>query len=100
MGAVVMNGDLISREALLAELSKRLSIVDMVGVAEIVESVPAVEAEPVVHAHWVRLTPDQKLSPFSDRTHSCSKCGKHGYKWYDRCWSCGAHMDEEVSDES
>lgn len=54
------------------------------------------EFEPVVHAHWVRLTPDQKLSPFSDRTHSCSKCGKHGYKWYDRCWSCGAVMDEKV----
>lgn len=54
------------------------------------------ESEPVVHAHWVKLTPDQKLSPFSDRTHSCSKCGKHGCKWYDRCWSCGAIMDEKV----
>lgn len=54
------------------------------------------ESEPVVHAHWVRLTPDQLSSPWSDRNYSCSKCGKHGYKWYDRCWSCGAVMDEKV----
>lgn len=44
------SGDLISRSALLDELSRRLSIVDMVSVAEIVESVPAVDAESVVHA--------------------------------------------------
>lgn len=43
-----MSGDLISRSEVLAALSSRLSIVDMIRVAEIVESVPAVEAEPVV----------------------------------------------------
>lgn len=52
------SGDLISRSALLNELSKKLSIVDMIGVAEIVESIPAVEAEPVVRcgdcADWYR----------------------------------------------
>ena len=43
-----MSGDLIGRSEVLAALSSRLSIVDMVRVAEIVESVPAVEAESVV----------------------------------------------------
>ena len=38
------SGDLISRSAVLAALSRKLSIVDMIGVAGIVESVPAVEA--------------------------------------------------------
>lgn len=37
----MVKDDLISRQAVLAALSSRLSIVNMVGVAEIVESVPA-----------------------------------------------------------
>lgn len=36
-----MRDDLISRQAVLDALSRKLSIVNMVGVAEIVESVPA-----------------------------------------------------------
>ena len=87
--------DLISRQAVLAALSSRLSIVDMVSVAEIVESVPGVEAEPVVHAHWgLRdLCGDGcSLIPY------CSNCGEHDGVGYERCPHCGAHMDEEVSE--
>ena len=104
-----MSGDLISREDVLRVFYSKEPIVqgehDGMGmlahalwrhIREAVEAIPTVECEPVVHAHWVRLAPDQRMSPFSDRTHSCSKCGKHGYKWYDRCWSCGAVMDEKV----
>lgn len=85
--------DLISRSAVLAALSSRLSIVNMIGVAEIVESVPAVEAEPVVHAHWIWL---------EDELHECSACG--GWECFvdcdtrDYCPQCGAHMDEEVAE--
>lgn len=93
-----MNGDLIYREDALNALKGVIARTGLYGVSieVVLANVPAVEAEPVVHAHWAKLPPDQRMSPFSDRTHSCSKCGKHGYKWYDRCWSCGAVMDEKV----
>lgn len=97
--------DLISRSALLAELSRRLSIVDMVSVAEIVESVPAVEAEPVVHAHWVSEI--VKKCDWKGRKrdyyqpYSCPVCHtpdlRKGESKY--CSECGAHMDEEVAHE-
>lgn len=90
-------GDLISRSAVLAALSSRLSIVDMIRVAEIVESVPAVELakrKPRVRAHWINEGQHRR----------CSACGKR----YPRspqhkpginlCSACGAHMDEEVSE--
>lgn len=48
----MVKDDLISRRAVLAALSSRLSIVDMIGVAEIVE---AVEAEPSGEIPYERL---------------------------------------------
>lgn len=78
-------------ECALAALSSRLSIVDMVRVAKIVESVPAVEAEPVVHARWTFTSLDQ-IAP------NCSHCGAQSIMGYSRCPHCGAHMDEEVAD--
>ena len=65
---------------------------------EILGKAPLVEAEPVVHAHWVRLTPDQK-DYFTDYTHYCSKCGEWGKKHYKRCRECGAVMDEKMPPE-
>ena len=54
--------------------------------------------EPVVHAHWVKLTPDQR-DYFTDYTHCCSKCGEWGKKHYKRCRECGAVMDEKMPPE-
>ena len=86
--------DLISRSALLVELGRRLSIVDMLTVAEIVGEIPCVDAEPVVHAHWIPA-PD-----IGDCCYRCSRCGKHRDSYIDEdgdhCARCGAHMDEEV----
>ena len=53
------------------------------------------EVEPVIHAHWVKLTPDQKHF-FTDYTHCCSNCGGYGRKNYKCCPQCEAKMDEKV----
>lgn len=93
-----MSGDLISRSELLKELSSRLTIVELLGVAEIVGDIPTVEAEPVVHAHWVI----ERWSSGYIKRCSCSNCGNHPRDAYDPpkyCDNCGAHMDEEVADE-
>lgn len=69
---------------------------------EIIAKAPIVEAEPVVHAHWI---PNQGCSDmYGVRViFDCSNCGgqvsHHGYVCPDkRCKFCGAHMDEEVAD--
>lgn len=98
-------GDLISRSALLEELTKRLSIVQRVGVEEIVASVPAVEAEPVVHAHWVAETYGTYIPVEYDENgdlvvhkytrYKCSVCGRIEREEEAYC-NCGAYMDERV----
>lgn len=65
--------DLISRRAMLAALSSRLSIVDMVGVAEIVESVPAVDAEPVVRCGECKYGDDEGGTALNFRVCKLSK---------------------------
>lgn len=110
-----MAGDLISREDALRVFYNKEPLVqgehDGMGmlahalwrhIREAVEAIPAVEAEPVVHAHWV---PEEG---FRDRyvittIFSCSNCrGRtvvHGVTCRDkRCKHCGAHMDEEVAE--
>lgn len=60
-------------------------------VMEYAEYIPAVEAEPVVHAHWIC-----DCEPY----HICSNC-RHKFSLFDRvprCPNCGAHMDEEVAE--
>lgn len=104
-----MSGDLISRSALLNELGCKLSIIDMLGVAEIVGGIPTVEAEPVVHAHWE----DVYGGKYANQRYRCSRCKKKAQyrlerdlllSWKEvqeltpRCPYCGAHMDEEVAD--
>ena len=62
---------------------------------EIIAKAPIVEAEPVVHAHWVDR-PDGAYR-------ICSNCRsgvptmQRPLAWL-RCPVCGAHMDEEVAD--
>jgi hypothetical protein len=72
------------------------------SVLEYAENLPRVEAEPVVHAHWIPV----EGGGFRDMVltiSECSNCGgqvsHHGYACPDKyCKHCGAHMDEEVAD--
>ena len=101
-----MSGDLISRgelEKALSELGRMYieGIVDDKAylpeqrVYEVLRSIPAVEAEPVVHAHWIR---SGQIIYGGSRCFNdyCSRCGARGYDDMKRCPECGAHMDEEV----
>lgn len=50
----------------------------------------AVEAEPVVHAHWIEHDDELGLSV------ECSACHIETCGESPRCPVCGAHMDEEA----
>lgn len=55
---------------------------------------PTVDAEPVIHAHWVdRKAISGKQLPF------CSKCRRTGIYRTMYCSCCGAKMDEVVEHE-
>lgn len=106
---VQKNGDLISRE----ELEKALSMVGRMyidGIAddkaylqeqrvyEVLRNARAIEAEPVVHAHWVKNWCDNNL--IGHEYEECSACGcsmLDTNQFWDskRCPNCGAHMDEK-----
>ena len=61
--------------------------------------IPAVEAEPVVHAHWIT-----EMDDLGWLKHTCSNCGYtkrtdiHVSLGWNGCPTCCAHMDEEVAD--
>lgn len=89
-----MKGDLVSREDVLNALKGVIARTGLHGVAieVILANLDSVEAEPVVHAHWIC-----DCEPY----HICSNC-RHKFSLFDRvprCPNCGAHMDEEVSGE-
>lgn len=53
-------------------------------------NMPTVEAEPVVHAHWIE-------EDFGSSTlYHCSKCHAECWGGGYYCHNCGAKMDEEV----
>lgn len=54
-----------------------------------VYGVPIVDAEPVRHGHWIRLSQD--LS-------ECSVCGYYSRDRGNYCTHCGAKMVEEVAE--
>lgn len=106
-----LGGDLISREALRERIElinwystndkgvlhsgaadNESAFVRYADVYAAVEGALAVEAEPVVHAHWVPA-PD-----VGDCCYRCSRCGKVIDHYCDEddsyCSRCGAHMDE------
>lgn len=109
-----MSGDLISRSALLEEYEWLKSQVNPGSVAEVEEHIarirriPAVEAEPVVHAHRVAETARTYMPVEFDENgelvihsivcYKCSRCGTGVPKDAYYCRICGAHMDEEVTD--
>lgn len=89
-----MRGDLISRSALLAKAEWEESYMGTDGFRYVrlsdVLDAPAVEAEPVVHAHWIRV---------GWGYYKCSHCDTEANlllrsepKNY--CANCGARMDE------
>ena len=93
------HGDMISRRALIEEVNRfcgawfhgyQDAIADVL--AEIGDA-PAVEAEPVVHAHWKRFK-----HPSGTHGICCSHCETRNDRRAKRCPECGAHMDEEVSE--
>ena len=54
---------------------------------------PIVEAEPVVHAHWIYWWED------GVKRCKCPEClTSYGCLDTPRCPNCGAHMDEEVAE--
>lgn len=74
-----------------------------------IDEAPTVEAEPIIHAHWV------KISNADGLYYCCSNCGEDLPRYYTerptydnpfpnmesidktpRCFYCGAKMDEET----
>lgn len=118
-----MGGDLISREALIERMEnvdwystndegvlhsgadcQKNAYVRWADVAEVMENVLAVEAEPVVHAHWEVVR--GVLTPGGDPLLRCPRCRSRESEHlggiecnrahWNYCPICGAHMDEEV----
>ena len=97
-----MKGDLIYREDVLNALKGVIARTGLHGVAIeiILANLDPVEAEPVVHAHWVKNWCDNNL--IGHEYEECSACGcsmLDTNQFWDskRCPNCGAHMDEEVT---
>lgn len=70
---------------------------DFIGTAKYfadqIKSAPTVDAEPVVHAHWIEEMWGDGWNEYTDLT--CSACRKKFKKFSKtkRCPSCGAKMD-------
>lgn len=94
-----MRGDLISRADALNALKGVIARTGLYGVSieVVLANVPAVEAEPVVHAHWME-NPDPQGWFNAIVYCSACKCGDSTVR-SPRCRYCGAHMDEEVECE-
>ena len=94
--------DLISRSALLAEFPIDLDkpMYHVTGIRATIGVAPAVEAEPVVHAHWIMRGGRRYCSACQQM--ACVTRDRDDF-WYTkgtkRCSECGAHMDEGVADE-
>lgn len=100
--------DLISREALLKEFNQtaiewlqdgtyqlQFAAGVMCEVMEMVTEAPTVDAEPVVHGHWIDAYPKIEPNPMFSYG-ICSVCGFEqsiSYK-LPYCPNCGAKMDE------
>lgn len=78
---------------------------DVEDMLDYIDSFPAADVRPVVHAHWEIANMTYENSTFAPWI--CSECKKHGenYRWYGSkptwikfCEACGAVMDEEVDD--
>ena len=98
-------GDLISRSALKEELGRRLSILGMLTMNEIVDCVPAVEAEEVIHGTWVGEADGYAEGELVYDVWYCSECNFCIDNGTDDpellpnyCENCGAKMKDEVTE--
>ena len=96
--------DAISRSALIEFFEKAKehpdnllrNLVFLDGVLSVIDSAPAIDAVPVVHARWI-YSGDMDLDGNSQGY--CSRCGagdKHRAdlkNFVPYCWKCGARMD-------
>lgn len=108
-----MNCDLISRDAMIdvidnmdwyhvnskGELvhgaTSATGLYRFEDIMSALENAPAVEAEPVVHAHWEQYTDEDE--DWGDLPYfKCSACGTVELTGRKRCPECGAHMDEQL----
>ena len=88
--------DLISRAAAIEafddeRVDRNYGDVSPESVIEVIESIPAVDAAPVIHGRWVYEHGDPVMMP-------CSVCGYQVYRYNNThyCPYCGAKMDKEA----
>lgn len=105
-------GDLISRSAFLESIegmdwytihydgtvsqgapSEEVAWYKATDVYSAINEAPAVETEPVVHAHWEKFK-----NPSGTHGIRCSRCKVVNGRKSSFCPECGAKMDEEVTD--
>lgn len=85
---------LIDAEELMYELDEQvyMQVDDFSIIANVVRSAPAIEAKPIIHAHWeIEYDEDDNIKKCY-----CSNCGV-GCEPMNYCGFCGAQMDELVS---
>lgn len=70
-------------------------------ITDFIESLPSADAQPVVHAYWIKLP--KALNP-NENPYKCSNCGHvlsfmNGYPKSKYCDDCGARMDIIYEDD-
>lgn len=66
-------------------------------VLPLIDGFPAADVEPVVHAHWISKV--EIVRGRYAQNYYCSNCLHKQLEIGDRCSCCGAHMDEEVTQD-
>ena len=67
---------------------------EVIAFKYLVDNMPAIEAKPVLHAHWEWVKIEDGDSYFE--LAKCSKCGALSARnEYPYCRNCGAQMDEK-----
>lgn len=109
-----MDGDLISRKALLEAIDEREMIAKkyvpdiqddelrptLQSIREFVRNRPAVDAEPVRHGRWIQVitVPSYHCCSYCKSTHKMTmSCNKYVLLKY--CPDCGARMDGEDNND-
>lgn len=94
--------DLISRKDAIKAImyGNSIDIVDRTKLEQRIKELPAIEAEPVVHAEWKEAKP-RGVTRYSKGYAECSAC--HNIVWsgweMDFCPKCGARMDGKKVEE-
>lgn len=65
---------------------------EYMGVYDLLKSMPTIEAEPVVHGHWVKR--------YKSKYYHCSVCGGLVEDEWHNCPHCRSKMDEKQKCET